>query len=81
VIVEGAHGSWAQLETDLGTATHEILAVLPNGHNTGRVTDLFSQAKQRGVRLTVYDGRFPPTTRPRTARTELSRPVSRGRSL
>jgi hypothetical protein len=57
VIAEGESGSWAQLEADIAAAAHELVAVLPAGYDAENVTALLEQAKRRGVRLTLHDGK------------------------
>jgi hypothetical protein len=59
VITERESGSWAQLEADIVSAAHEIVAVLPSGHDSDQVAALLGEAKGRGVRLTIHEGKVP----------------------
>jgi hypothetical protein len=59
VITERESGSWAQLEADIVSAAHEIVAMRPSGHDFNQVAGLLEQAKQRGVRLTIHEGKVP----------------------
>ena len=56
VITGSESGSWVQLEADIASAAHELMAVLPAGHRTDHVAALLEQAKQRGVHVTIHDG-------------------------
>ena len=63
VITEGADTSWTQFETDVASSAHELVAIFPAGLDGGPAGVLLDQAKQRGVRLTIHDGK-PPTQDP-----------------
>jgi len=57
VIADGTDASWARFEADIATATHEIVAVLPAGHDTNDIAAALESAKQRDVRLAIHNAR------------------------